>query len=187
MLNIHSKDKIFIYIISVISVSLVLLYLFINRPVHLECRYGPYVDKNGMNRTDPLPFSFIKINKITKRLTFYHLGHINLIDESLSVSNSVRFRTVRNSFETKFIKQKKLDENEKKNLKNKDQEFLWPELINQEYRISLYRPTLLLTIEWKNPENEYVKKIFPNGRTFYSCSYPKKKKKKKYKKPKNKI
>ena len=91
MYKIKSDKKLFIYILSLIGVSLLAILLFVNRPVYLECRFGPYKDKNGINRIDFLPYSVLKINKITRKMTFYNLGHINLIDESLSISDSVKF------------------------------------------------------------------------------------------------
>ena len=48
-------------------------------------------------------------------MTFYNLGHINLIDESLSISDSVKFYSRYNAYETNFIKQKKLNKKERKN------------------------------------------------------------------------
>ena len=42
MYKIKSDKKLFIYILSLIGVSLVVILLFVNRPVYLECRYGPY-------------------------------------------------------------------------------------------------------------------------------------------------
>ena len=186
--KIKSNNKLHIYVLSLIGVSLVVIYLFVNRPVYLECRYGPYKDKNGINRIDFLPYSVLKINKITRKLTFYHLGSINLIDESLSISDSVKFYSRYNAYETNFVKQKKLEGNEKRFLNKKDTEFLWPQIKDEEYKMSLYRPTLLFTISWKNPQNEAVKDLFPEGIEQYTCDYPKKKKKKKkYKRPKNKI
>ena len=185
MYKIKSDKKLFIYILSLIGVSLVAILLFVNRPVYLECRYGPYKDKNGINRIDFLPYSVLKINKITRKLTFYHLGSINLIDESLSISDSVKFFSKNNVvYETNFVKQKKLNKKERKNW---DKEYVWPQIKDEEYKMSLYRPTLLFTISWKNPQNDAVKDLFPEGIEQYTCNYPKKKKKKKYKRPKNKI
>ena len=185
MYKIKSDKKLFIYILSLIGVSLVAILLFVNRPVYLECRYGPYKDKNGINRIDFLPYSVLKINKITRKLTFYHLGSINLIDESLSISDSVKFFSKNNVvYETNFVKQKKLNKKERKNW---DKEYLWPQIKDEEYKMSLHRSTLSFLISWKNPQNDAVKELFPEGIEQYTCNYPKKKKKKKYKRPKNKI
>tara|TARA_B100001996_G_C18333852_1_gene467428 strand:+ start:20 stop:577 length:558 start_codon:yes stop_codon:yes gene_type:complete len=185
MYKIKSDKKLFIYILSLIGVSLLAILLFVNRPVYLECRFGPYKDKNGINRIDFLPYSVLKINKITRKLTFYHLGSINLIDESLSISDSVKFFSKNNVvYETNFVKQKKLNKKERKNW---DKEYLWPQIKDEEYKMSLHRSTLSFLISWKNPQNDAVKELFPEGIEQYTCNYPKKKKKKKYKRPKNKI
>ena len=182
MYKIKSDKKLFIYILSLIGVSLLAILLFVNRPIYLECRFGPYKDKNGINRIDFLPYSVLKINKITRKLTFYHLGSINLIDESLSISDSVKFYSRYNAYETNFIKQKKLNKKERKNW---DKEYLWPQIKDEEYKMSLHRSTLSFLISWKNPQNDAVKELFPEGIEQYTCNYPKKKKKKKYKRPKN--
>ena len=185
MYKIKSDKKLFIYILSLIGVSLLAILLFVNRPVYLECRFGPYKDKNGINRIDFLPYSVLKINKITRKLTFYHLGSINLIDESLSISDSVKFFSKNNVvYETNFVKQKKLNKKERKNW---DKEYLWPQIKDEEYKMSLHRSTLSFLISWKNPQNDAVKELFSEGIEQYTCNYPKKKKKKKYKRPKNKI
>ena len=187
MYKIKSPKKLFIYILSLIGISLIIILLYVNRPVILECRYGPYKDKDGINKIDFLPYSVLKINKITRKLTFYNIGSIKSLDESLSMSDSVSFRSVRSMYETDYIKQKKLNEEEKRFLNDKSKEYLFPDLKGEEYKMSVHRSDLRFFIIWKNPHKKAVKNLFPEGSVQYMCSFPKKKKKSKYKKPKNKI
>jgi len=187
MYKTKSPKKLFIYILSLIGISLIIILLYVNRPVILECRYGPYKDKDGINKIDFLPYSVLKINKITRKLTFYNIGSVKSLDESLSMSDSVSFRSVRSMYETDYIKQKKLNEKEKRFLNDKSKEYLFPDLKDEEYKMSVHRSDLRFFIIWKNPHKKAVKNLFPEGSEQYTCSFPKKKKKSKYKKPKNKI
>ena len=188
MYKTKSPKKLFIYILSLIGISLIIILLYVNRPVILECRYGPYKDKDGINKIDFLPYSVLKINKITRKLTFYNIGSIRTLDKSLSMSDSVSFRSWGGGYETDFIKQKKLNDNEKLYLNDKNKEYLFEEIKDEKYMMMLDRSTLMLIISWKkNPDNKFIKKYFPDGLEKYTCSYPKKKKKSKYKKPKYKI
>ena len=174
MYKIKSDKKLFIYILSLIGISLVAILLFVNRPVYLECRFGPYKDKNGIFRTDFLPTSVLKINKITRKLTFYHLGSIKKPDYNISMSDSVSFRKSGRGYTTDFVKQKKLDDNEKYYLKNKDKEYLFQEIKDEEYMMVLDRSSLMFSISWKHSNNKFIKEHFPDGMETYTCSFPKK-------------
>ena len=184
---IKSSNKTFAYISVLIGLSLIGVYLYINRPITLECRYYYYDDK-GFRKGDLIAYQAIKINKILKTIKYYNLRPVGT-NEGLSMSGSVRYKSVRSNYETNYVKQKKLEDYEKKNIKNQNNEYLYPKLKNQKFKIVLHRPSLDARIDWNIESNdpELIQKHFKNTISQFSCDFPKKKKKKKYKKRKNKI
>jgi len=162
-----------------ISFLIVASIIGINRPVMLECAYGPFRDKDGVNKTDVFTFSAVKINKILNQITFYPLKPArDGRHEGISIGPFSIDRKG-GSYVSSIFKLKPLAPTEVALLKNK-QEFYWPEVKNDDLQIWFGRFDLVLEVVTPIPgPKNWIKR--------YTCYLPEEKNKAQPKKKDYKI
>lgn len=162
-----------------IPLLIVAFIIGVNRPVMLECAYGPFKDKDGVRKTDVFPLSAVKINKILNQITFYPLKPArDGRHEGISIGPFSIDRKG-GSYVSSIFKIKPLTPKEVGLLKNK-QEFYWPEVKNDDLQIWFNRSTLVLEVVTPIPSpKKWIER--------YTCYLPEEKNKAKPKKKDYKI
>ena len=93
-----------------------------------ECHYGPHKDENGVNKVDLFPFSYVKINHLFGKITFYPFKpspsnkHGGIKIETLNF-----YKEGKSNYKSEKFKQRKLTDEEKKVIKN-PREYYWEEV-----------------------------------------------------------